>query len=308
MAALFLALILALGASDARAQTATVPPLPPPDVSHQPPAPAPPSTVAPAQSPPPPGQTELLTDYRVGPQDVLNITVFGEPQLSGRVRVDSDGTIPFQYLQRVKAEDLTVTQIAEALRTGLGDGYLRNPQVSVEVEQYHSQNVYVLGEVKSPGKYSLPGNSTLVDVLTQAGSTTQTAGHWVLVNHVKQGSTLIGPATIADNNTADLKINLSDIQSGKAQNIRISDGDTVYVPKADRIFVIGQVRAPGPFTYDENMSVFEAISLAGGATEKGSTTRISILRLIKGEMKEIDAKPTDKLKPGDQVKVKPRRL
>ncbi len=80
------------------------------------------------------------------------------------------------------------------------------------------------------------------------------------------------------------------------------------MPKADRIFVIGQVRTPGPFTYDENMTVFEAISLAGGATEKGSTTRISIRRLINGVMKEIDAKPSDRLKPGDQINVKPRRL
>ena len=147
MAALFLAFVLAFGATGASAQTAVA---------------------VPAQAPATPvAHPPVPTDYRVGPQDVLNITVFGEPQLSGRVRVDSDGTIPFQYLQRVKAEDLTVTQIAEALRKGLADGYIRNPQVSVEVEQYHSQNVYVLGEVKAPGKYSLPGNSTLVDVLTQ---------------------------------------------------------------------------------------------------------------------------------------------
>jgi polysaccharide export outer membrane protein len=224
------------------------------------------------------------------------------------VRVDSDGTIPFQYLQRVKAEDFTVAQIAEALRSGLADGYIRNPQVSVEVEQYHSQNVYVLGEVKAPGKYSLPGNSTLVDVLTQAGSTTQTAGHWVLINHVKQGSALVGPALIDDTGAADLRINLNDIQGGKAQNIKIRDGDTIYVPKAERIFVIGQVRTPGAFPYDEQMTVFEAISLAGGATDKGSTTRISIRRLINGQMKEIDAKVSDRLKAGDQVNVKPRRL
>jgi polysaccharide export outer membrane protein len=239
---------------------------------------------------------------------VLNITVFGEPQLSGRVRVDGDGTIPFQYLQRVKAENLTVIEIAEVLRKGLADGYVRKPQVSVEVEQYHSQNVYVLGEVKAPGKYSLPGNSTLVDVLTQAGSTTQTAGHWVLINHVKQGSALIGPAIIDDGGAADLKINLNDIQSGKAQNIKIQDGDTIYVPKADRIYVNGNVRTPGAFPYDEGMTVFEAIALAGGITEKGSNSRISIKRLIDGQMKEIDVKQTDNLKAGDQVFVKARRL
>jgi polysaccharide export outer membrane protein len=222
--------------------------------------------------------------------------------------VDGDGTIPFQYLQRVKAENLTVIEIAEVLRKGLADGYVRKPQVSVEVEQYHSQNVYVLGEVKAPGKYSLPGNSTLVDVLTQAGSTTQTAGHWVLINHVKQGSALRGPSIIDDAGAADLKINLNDIQSGKAQNIKIQDGDTIYVPKAERIYVNGNVRTPGAFPYDEGMTVFEAIALAGGITEKGSNSRISIKRLIDGQMKEIDVKQTGSLKPGDQVFVKARRL
>ena len=99
-------------------------------------------------------------DYRVGPQDVLNITVYGEEQLSGRIRVDNDGTFPFQYLNRVKAEGLTTIQIESALRTALADGYLRNPQISVEVVEYRSQSVFVTGEVRLPNKYSLPGNSS----------------------------------------------------------------------------------------------------------------------------------------------------
>ena len=140
MAALVLTLVLAFGVGQASAQTAVTTPARP--AAQTPPAAPAQPTVAPAQGVAP-------TDYLVGPQDVLNITVFGEPQLSGRVRVDADGTIPFQYLQRLKAEDLTVIQIAELLRKGLADGYIRNPQVSVEVEQYHSQNVYVLGEVEA---------------------------------------------------------------------------------------------------------------------------------------------------------------
>ena len=73
-------------------------------------------------------------------------------------------------------------------------------------------------------------------------------------------------------------------------------------------YVTGQVRTPGGYPYDETMTVFDAISLAGGVTEKGSNTRLSIRRLVGGQMKEVDAKPTDTLKPGDQVNVKPRRL
>src|SRR5262245_19511013 len=72
------------------------------------------------------------TDYLVGTQDVLNIIVYGEPQLSGRFRVDNDGSFPYQYLDRVKADGLTVGAIEEAMEKALGDGYLRSPQVSVE--------------------------------------------------------------------------------------------------------------------------------------------------------------------------------
>lgn len=244
-------------------------------------------------------------DYRVGPQDVLNITVYGEEQLSGRIRVDNDGTFPFQYLNRVKAEGLTTIQIESALRTALADGYLRNPQISVEVVEYRSQSVFVTGEVRLPNKYSLPGNSTLMDVLTLAGSVTSNAGNFVLITRAREG-TPQGPAA-ADNGAADLRVSLKDIQSGKAQHITIRDGDTIFVPKAERVWVVGHVRNAGGITYEEGMTVFEAISAAGGITEKGSN-RFSIRRLVNGRMREIDAKAEDVLEPGDQVNVRPRRL
>ena len=147
-----------------------------------------------------------------------------------------------------------------------------------------------------------------MDVLTQAGSTNPTAGHWILINHARQGAALQGPTTPVDNMKADVRINLNDIQTGKAQTVKILDGDTIYVPKAERIFVNGNVRSPGAFSFDDGMTVFEAVALAGGVSEKGSNTRISIKRLIDGQMKEIDVKQTDVLKPGDQVFVKARRL
>jgi polysaccharide export outer membrane protein len=244
-------------------------------------------------------------DYRVGPQDVLSITVYGEPQLSGKIRVDNDGSFSFQYLNRVKAEGLTTAEIAAALTAGLADGYLRNPQISVEVTEYRSQSVFVTGEVRLPNKYSLQGNLNLMDVLTLAGSVTPNAGNWVLITHARQGASE-GPAA-AENASADLRVNLRDIQTGKAQNIRVQDGDTIFVPKAERVWVVGHVRNAGGIFYEEGMTVFQAVAAAGGITEKGSN-RFSIRRLVKGQMREIDAKAEDVLQPGDQVNVRPRRL
>ena len=106
----------------------------------------------------------------------------------------------------------------------------------------------------------------------------------------------------------DMRVNLRDIQTGKAQNIKMRDGDTIFIPKAERVWVVGQVRNPQGVVFEEGMTVFEAIAAAGGITEKGSNSRIEIVRIEKGQRKSIDAKQTDLLKPGDQVNVRTRRL
>ena len=288
MANLFLAFFLVLGGASASAQDAAAPPANP---------------TASQQTPSPPA----LSDYTVGPQDVLNIIVYGEPApLTGRFRVDNDGSFPYQYLGRVKAEGLTVAAIEDALEKALGDGYLRNPQVSVEIVEYRSQNVYVQGNVRAPGKYPLPANASLMDALFLAGSTTAEAGNWVEI--YRQG-VAPGPNTASVGvKPADFRVRLTDVQSGKAQLIRIKDGDTIFVPKQERVYVTGEVRTPGAFPYDDDMTIFTAISLAGGITAKGSNSRITITRLVNGQRREIDAKQEDILRPGDQVTVKPRRL
>jgi polysaccharide export outer membrane protein len=288
MARLLIAFLLIVPAARAAAQG--TPDAPPALPGAQPAAPAP-----------------ANSEYIVGPQDELNIIVYGEPPpLTGRFRVDNDGTFPYQYLDRVKAEGLTVAQIEEELEKALGDGYIRNPQVSVEVAVYRSQNVYVQGQVRSPGKYALQSSASLMDAIFLAGSTLPEAGNWVEIYHQ---AGMAGPATsYVGTRAADIRVRLTDVQSGKAQQIRIKDGDTIFVPKAERIYVTGEVRTPGAYAYDDDMTIFTAISLAGGITAKGSNTRITITRLVNGRRQEIDARQEDTLKPGDQVTVKPRRL
>jgi polysaccharide export outer membrane protein len=288
MAPLLVTLLLLFGAVGASAQRSASPPVDPSKVVA-----TPPPTLAPS------------SEYVVGGLDVLKITVYGEAGLSGAIRVDNDGSFPFQYLGRVKAEGLTTAQIEKVLKDRLGDGYLRNPQVSVEVLEYRSQSVFVTGEVRLPNKYSLPGNSTLMDVLTLAGSITSNAGSWVQITHARVGVKGLGPAVTAE---YDVRVNLRDIQTGKAQNVQVQDGDTIFVPKAERVWVVGQVRNSGGIPFEDGMTVFQAISAAGGITEKGSNSRIEIIRIEDGKRKTLDAKQTDLLKPGDQVNVRARRL
>jgi polysaccharide export outer membrane protein len=145
-----------------------------------------------------------------------------------------------------------------------------------------------------------------MDAIFLAGSTGPEAGNWVEIYH--QGVTP-GPTTANVGVRApDIRVRLTDVQSGKAQTVSIKDGDTIFVPKAERIYVTGQVRNPGAYAFDDDMTIFTAISLAGGITEKGSNRRVTITRLVKGRRMDIDARQEDKLQPGDQVTVKPRRL
>ena len=183
-------------------------------------------------------------NYVVGAQDVLTVTVFNEPQLSGRFRVENDGQFNYPFLGRLQAAGTTLAEIAALVKTRLADGYLRDPQVTVDVEQFRSQNVFVMGEVRTPGRYTLTGSVTLVEALAQAGSIAPTAGNEVLI--LRPRKTTSESPTLPDSGDADVqRVNLRDIQAGKlAANVTIRDGDTIFVPKAQRFFVTGHVRTP----------------------------------------------------------------
>src|SRR6266566_3649518 len=105
-----------------------------------------------------------VTDYVVGPQDVLMITSYDQADLSGKFAVEADGTFTYPLIGRVKAGGLTLRALEGAIRKQLkDDGYFRNPQITVAVETYKSQRVFIVGEVRAPGTYPLSGNTNLVE-------------------------------------------------------------------------------------------------------------------------------------------------
>lgn len=247
-------------------------------------------------------------NYVIGPDDLLTVTVFNEAQLSGRFRVENDGQFSYPFLGRVMAGGKTAADVASQLRSRLAEGYLRNPQVTVEVDQFRSQSVFVQGEVRNPGKYVLSGAVTLLEALAQAGSTTSSAGSEVLILHPKAGAA----GTPSDPSQADAevqRVNLRDIESGRlSRNVTIRDGDTIIVQKAERFFVLGMVRNPGSYVLEPNMTVLQAVSVAGGVTERGSSRRLRVTRMVDGKRKEIDAKPGDPVLAGDTITVRQRLL
>jgi polysaccharide export outer membrane protein len=149
-----------------------------PQAALQTPAvPASPSVVAPAQTHP-----RDSASYVIGPQDQLSITVYDEPDLTNRYRVDDAGFISFPLIARIAAAGLTVGEFEDRLRSTLASGYIRNPQVRVDIEQYRSQSVVVTGSVRAPQKVTMTGNSmTLLEALALAGSPTADASNEVIV-------------------------------------------------------------------------------------------------------------------------------
>jgi len=251
----------------------------------------------------PPRAHAQTTDYSVGPQDVLTITVFGETEFSGRYTVEQDGTFTYPQLGRIKAGGLTLRALEQDLKKQLSDGYLRNPQVAVAIETYRSQRILIIGEVRSPGEYQLTGEMTLLAALARAGSTSPSAGHDVLIvrDHRKGG------ASAQPGDSEILRVDLADLQAGNVSlNVRLQDGDTVNVPKALSVVVSGQVKAPGAYNVERGQTVLQVLALAGGVTDRGSDGRVQILRTVDGKNKELKAKLTDLVEPGDTIVVKER--
>src|ERR1044071_2446828 len=139
------------------------------------------------------GLDAQVNNYIVGPQDVLTIALFDQQDLSGKYTVEADGTFTFPLIGRVKAGGLTLRGVEDALRKELSNGFFKNPQVSVAVEQYRSQRIFVVGEVRTPGPYPLVGNMTLIEALARAGSTTEHAAGEALIVRSGDSRPTTGP-------------------------------------------------------------------------------------------------------------------
>lgn len=271
----------------------------------QQPAPAP--AVPPLATP----AAQSATTYVVGSSDVLGIKVFDEPALSGNYNVDADGSITFPFLGRVTVAEQTVRDIEELLTKLLADGYVRRPQVSVEIAQYRSRSIYILGEVRTPGKYTIAGPMALLEVIAQAGSLTGAAGNTIIVQRYKDRLAPVdAPALPGDAQAAEiLRVTVEDLREGRfSANLLLQDGDTIFVPQADRFYVTGFVKTPGSFVLQPNMTVQMAIAVAGGFTERGSTRGIKIIRKVNGKEVEISAKLNDVVQPNDTIKVRQRLI
>ena len=218
---------------------------------------------APREAPAPPARTP--PEYLVGAGDVLELTVFGNEDLSRSPTVQPSGVIALPLLGEVPVAGLTVAEVQRKLTTLLARDFLVNPQVEVKVKEYQSQFVSVVGEINNPGRKPLLGRTRLIDVLVEAGGFKPTASGEVLITR-GEGTFAGGERTLrlrfgANAPSPQDQINLE---------LPLQSGDIITASAKYYVTVEGEVAKPGRYPIDGELTVTGAVSLAGGLTRFGS--------------------------------------
>jgi polysaccharide export outer membrane protein len=243
-------------------------------------------------------------DYRVGFDDVLDISVFEAQELNREVRVSSAGEISLPLLESVHAAGLTPRELELVLEELLRRTYMKDPHVSVFVREMQSHPVSVLGAVRRPGVFQVRGSKTLLEILSLAEGLTDDAGETAIVmrgaglqNNVSSDAgraAFVKENTRAENTTGPdpakgglpteniAQVNLKDLldSSDAHQNPLVNPGDIVKVLRAGIVYVVGEVQRPGGFVMksNEKISVVQAIALSGGLTRTASAPGARIIR------------------------------
>jgi polysaccharide export outer membrane protein len=212
----------------------------------------------------------------IGPGDEIEVTVYGAPDLSGHTRVSADGNISMPLIDYVRIAGLSSSEAEAAIEAKLRqNNILNDPQVAVYVKEYTSSGISVAGEVAKPGFYSALGPHRLFDVLQAAGGPTDKAANEVMVSH-------------RDEKDATTFYISKDPAKMAASNVDLQPGDTVVVPKAGIVYVLGEVTRPGGYVLNSTggITVLQIVAAAGGATRIASAGKTRLLRRTENGFQE----------------------
>ena len=232
----------------------------------------------------------------LGPSDVLKISVYNNPDLTLETRISQAGTITFPLVGQVKVGGLAVSA-AETKLAGLlvSGGFVRKPQVNILVTSPQGQLVSVLGQVAKPGRYPVDGKQGLIDILALAGGVLPDGGDIVYLIRKRDGASTKETVDLVKMMRAgDLKLNLD-----------LSTGDVVFVERAPRFYIYGEVQKPGAYRLEANMTVQQALSVGGGLSVRGTERGMRIKRRDEaGKVSEFAARHEDVILNDDVVYVK----
>jgi polysaccharide biosynthesis/export protein len=234
---------------------------------------------------------------QLGPGDQLRVDVYGQPDMSGALYVGDDGNVSIPLVGPVQIAGLSPVEAAGRVEKALKDGqFLVDPHVTIAVLEVRNQRVSVLGEVQKPGRYAIDPNTSIFELLADAGGVTQTSGEVISIQRT-------GP----DGSVTRYPVNLKSLDGGMdlVPGKALRGGDQIFVPTAEQYYIYGEVANPNKYRIEPGMTVIQAIARAGGITQRGSERRVIIKRAVQnGQTITVHPRPDEQVQPGDVIRVK----
>jgi polysaccharide export outer membrane protein len=247
-------------------------------------APAQPAPQVQAAPAPAPASEASSASYVLGPNDEIEISVFGQTDLGVKTRIKADGTIIVPFLGTMTAAQRTPAQLSAQIAAAYTQGgYLTKPSINVEVTAYASKTATVLGNVPNAGLYPLDRAYSVAEMVAKAGGVRPDGANAVILTPA--GGT-------------EMRLSLMDVRAASSRMVQ--PGDTLFVPPAEMVYVYGQVNTPGAYPYINGMTFRQAMAKAGGPTLAGSTRKVEVRR----EGKKVKVLLDDPAQPEDVLVIK----
>lgn len=241
-------------------------------------------------------QITAANSYQLGIGDILQISVWGHPELTTTIEVRPDGYITFPLVQDHYASGKTTSQLAIEIQSELAD-FVIEPSVTIMVKEFRKIRVQVLGEVRNPGYYTLRAANRLMDALGLAGGPTSDANlSCITITRIESDSTLILSSDV------DKYIQAGDL----AHNPVLQDQDVIYITAVGNVLVLGSVKMPGSYRIQAEMDILDLIALSGGVLDSGDLSQVTLTRKINGMHQEYQINLTKIMTSGKgSLKIQP---
>jgi len=231
-------------------------------------------------------------DYRIGPEDLLEISVYEDERLNKTVRVSSQGDISLFLIGVVKVEGLTTVQLEREIQDLLSERLYQNPHVSVFIKEYRSQRISVIGAVEKPGVFDVMGQKTVLEGLALAGGLKEDAGQLLFLIRPPSSDEKTPEKSEAfkERTPETLVIDLEEllVKGNLSLNLPLKNGDVINISFSGKVFVGGEVNRPGGFYLKgKRMTVSQAIAMAEGLKPKANASGTVIFRYGEGDKEEV---------------------
>ena len=240
--------------------------------------------------------------YQVGVGDTIAVRVFGQADFKDGYMIDDDGRVDLPWVGPIDVAGMSVGQITRLISRALADGYLRDPQVTVQVDKFQSQPVQVLGAVKKADTYYLQGPTRILDLLAMVGG----------VESAKSSSEIHITRTVSTDSVTKV-VDMEALMNTGRGNLRLQAGDVVNVLEGKVFYVGGEVGKPGEIPWRGGLTVTRALALAGGSKNtanlrratltrsNGTKIKINIRRIMKGKDEDVVLQAGDQLFVGESA-------